>query len=117
MFHPLQEAAVAALSVEAGWIADRNRLYRARLDLIVQGLRAVGFDAATPDAALYVWVAVPKALGAAEEFARDLLVNVGVAVAPGPFFGAMGEGYIRISATAPTSQIQEAMRRLRSHLG
>jgi LL-diaminopimelate aminotransferase len=117
MFHPLQEAAVAALSVEAGWIADRNRLYRARLDLIVQGLRAVGFDAATPDAALYVWVAVPKALGAAEEFARDLLVNVGVAVAPGPFFGAMGEGYIRISATAPTSRIQEAMGRLRSHLG
>ena len=117
MFHPLQDAAVSALSVEPRWIADRNRLYRARLSVIVEGLRAVGFDAEMPDAALYVWVAVPEALGAAEDFARRLLKRAGVAVAPGPFFGAMGEGYIRISATAPTDRIQEAMQRLRSTVG
>lgn len=117
MFHPLQDAAVAALSVEPRWIGDRNRLYRARLELIVQGLQAVGLEAEMPDAALYVWAAVPETLGASEDVARYLLTDVGVAVAPGPFFGAMGEGYIRVSATAPTDRIQEAMQRLRSHLG
>ena len=117
MFHPLQEAAVAALAVEPFWVADRNRRYRERLDLIVQGLRAVDFEAAMPDAALYVWTRVPRVLGAAEDFARDLLNGAGVAVAPGPFFGAMGKGYIRVSATAPTDRIREAMQRLRSHLG
>ncbi len=117
MFHPLQEAAVAALSIEPQWIAERNRLYEIRLDLIVRGLRDAGLDATMPDAALYVWAAVPPSLGAAEAFARALLSETGVAVAPGPFFGAMGEGYVRVSATAPTNRIREAMQRLRSYVG
>jgi LL-diaminopimelate aminotransferase len=117
MFHPLQEAAVAALSVEPSWIAERNRLYQTRLDLIVRGLRDAGIDAEMPDAALYVWAAVPAERGAAETFARALLTETGVAVAPGPFFGASGEGYIRVSATAPTDRVREAMQRLRSYVG
>jgi aspartate/methionine/tyrosine aminotransferase len=33
-------------------------------------------------------------------------------VAPGSFFGPAGEGFVRLSATASTPQIQEAVRRL-----
>jgi LL-diaminopimelate aminotransferase len=33
-------------------------------------------------------------------------------VAPGSFFGPAGEGYVRISATAPTERVREAMQRL-----
>lgn len=117
MFHPLQEAAVAALSIAPQWIAERNCLYETRLELIVKGLRDAGLDAAMPDAALYVWAGVPPELGAAEAFARTLLTETGVAVAPGSFFGAMGDEYIRVSATAPTDRIRQAMQRLRSYVG
>lgn len=36
-----------------------------------------------------------------------------VAVAPGPFFGPAGEGYVRISITAATEHIRAAMERVR----
>jgi LL-diaminopimelate aminotransferase len=43
-----------------------------------------------------------------------LLEEAGIAVAPGSFFGEAGEGFIRVSATAPTHRIEEARRRLRT---
>ncbi len=117
MFRPLQEAAVAALSTDPDWIARRNRVYEERLELLVDGLRGMGLDAAVPGATLYLWTRVPGASDegsdwTAEGFASTLLRDTGVAVAPGSFFGPGGEGYIRISATAPTARIQEAALRL-----
>jgi aspartate/methionine/tyrosine aminotransferase len=43
-----------------------------------------------------------------------LLEETGIAVAPGSFFGKAGEGFIRVSATAPTVRIEEAARRLQT---
>jgi aspartate/methionine/tyrosine aminotransferase len=45
-----------------------------------------------------------------------VLNATGVALAPGSFFGPGGEGYVRISVTAPTQKIREAMDRLRRYL-
>ncbi|RLE36236.1 pyridoxal phosphate-dependent aminotransferase, partial [Candidatus Acetothermia bacterium] len=47
-----------------------------------------------------------------EGFATKLLNEAGVSVAPGSFFGEGGEGYVRISLTAPNDRIAEAMDRL-----
>jgi aspartate/methionine/tyrosine aminotransferase len=41
------------------------------------------------------------------------LERTGVAIAPGPFFGPAGEGYVRLAVVAPTEQVREAMARLR----
>ncbi|MGC9346669.1 MAG: aminotransferase class I/II-fold pyridoxal phosphate-dependent enzyme, partial [Anaerolineae bacterium] len=112
IFHSLQDAAVEALSVESAWIADRNAIYLERLRLIVEGLLTLGIEATLPKAALYVWAPIPAG-ESSESFARRCLQQAGVAVAPGPFFGPAGEGYIRVSATAPTDRIREAMDRLR----
>jgi LL-diaminopimelate aminotransferase len=111
MFHPLQEAAIEALSVDGAWIAARNAIYRERLQIMVEGLAALGLDATLPRAGLYLWVAVPVG-ETAEGYARYWLEAAGVAVAPGSFFGPVGDGYIRLSATAPTAQIREAMARV-----
>jgi LL-diaminopimelate aminotransferase len=111
MFHPLQEAAIEALSVESAWISERNAIYRERLQILVEGLRAVGLEATLPHAGLYLWVPVPAG-ETAEDYARRWLEDAGVAVAPGSFFGALGHGYIRISATAPTARVREAMTRI-----
>lgn len=117
IFRPLQETAVAALSTHPDWIAGRNEVYEERLGLLVEGLRGAGLEVAVPEATLYLWVRVPEAVDggntwSSEGFARTLLRKTGIAVAPGSFFGPGGEGYIRVSATAPTVRVQEARRRL-----
>jgi LL-diaminopimelate aminotransferase len=45
------------------------------------------------------------------------LERTGVAVAPGPFFGSAGEGYVRLAVVAPTERVREAMVRLRGFVG
>jgi LL-diaminopimelate aminotransferase len=112
IFRPLQEAAVRALAIDEAWIEARNARYRARMDLVMEGLAAAGLAAAPPRATLYAWVQVPAGTDA-ETFARELLTQTGVSVAPGPFFGLGGEGYVRVSVTAPAARVQTAMERLR----
>jgi len=119
IFHPLQEAAVEALSADPAWVTERNAVYRERLQILVDGLRQIGIEASCPQATLYLWARIPQAPGetsrwTSEHFARMLLEETGIAVAPGSFFGKAGEGFIRVSATAPTSRIEEARRRLRA---
>jgi len=111
IFRPLQEAAVQALAVTDDWLAARNAIYRERIGVILAALQEVGMAATRPRATLYVWAQVPPGWES-EPFASDLLDQTGVAIAPGPFFGPSGEGYVRISVTAPTERVREAMGRL-----
>jgi LL-diaminopimelate aminotransferase len=112
LFRPLQEAAVRALSVDPAWLTARNGVYRERLEIILEGLDAAGMEASRPRATLYIWARIPSGW-TSEAFALRLLERTGVAVAPGSFFGRAGEGYVRISATAPTARVREATMRLR----
>jgi LL-diaminopimelate aminotransferase len=136
IFRPIQEAAAHALRLDPQWIAERNLIYRERLELVLEGLEACGLEADRPRATLYVWARVPDShlvlprsgdeegakdvmdtrLSASEGFAGAVLNATGVALAPGSFFGPGGEGYVRISVTAPTQKIREAMDRLRRYL-
>jgi LL-diaminopimelate aminotransferase len=116
LFRPLQEAAVQALSAEPGWVRARNAVYRERLGMAVKGLNAAGIEASLPRAALYVWARVPAEWDS-EKFALTLLEQTGVSLAPGSFFGPAGEGYVRLSVTAPTPRVREAMDRLRRFAG
>jgi LL-diaminopimelate aminotransferase len=111
IFRPIQEAAVQAFSTGAGWIAARNQVYRERLDIVLNGLGTSGMTGTLPRATLYVWARVPPGWRS-EPFALALLEQRGVAIAPGSFFGPAGEGYVRISVTAPTERVREAMERL-----
>jgi len=112
LFRPLQEAAIRALSTGPAWLSARNEVYRERLEIILGGLKAAGMEASRPRATLYVWTRVPSGW-TSEKFALALLERTGVVVAPGSFFGPAGEGHVRISATAPTERIREAMERFR----
>lgn len=116
VFRPLQEAGVEALSVGPGWIARRNQIYEGRMDAVVDAVRYAGMAARRPHATLYAWARLPAGWAAegatSETFGLALLEQAGVAVAPGSFFGSGGEGYVRISVTAPTERVLEAMVRL-----
>lgn len=113
LFYPLQRAAVVALKTGEAWIEERNAIYRERLGILVDALTAAGLNATLPLATHYLWTRIPNG-EKAEPFSLRLLNDIGIAVAPGTFFGPGGEGFVRISATAPTEQIREAAERLSS---
>jgi len=115
LFLPVQEAAIRALAVPREWIEKRNRIYQARMEIALDGLSALGWDVPASKATLYLWTQVPEGWDS-EGFATMLLNDAGVSVAPGSFFGKSGEGYIRISLTAPNFRIEEAMERLHTLL-
>ncbi len=115
MFRPVQYAAIEALQLPVTWIEQRNAIYRRRRDVLVAGCNAVGMRTRTPGAGLYVWAAVPTGY-TSRDFANWLFDKTGVYVTPGTNFGAAGEGYVRISLTAPEERIGAALQRMKSAL-
>jgi len=115
MFRPVQYAAIEALQLPVTWLEQRNAIYRRRRDVLVAGCNAVGMRTRTPGAGLYVWAAVPTGY-TSRDFANWLFDKTGVYVTPGTNFGAAGEGYVRISLTAPEERIGAALQRMKSTL-
>lgn len=110
-FLPILEAATAALNGDQAWLIQRNAVYQERRDRVLSSLVAMGWPAQPPKASLYVWCAVPAGWTSAA-FAERLLLQAKVSLTPGIVFGPKGEGYVRISLTAPTERVAEAMARL-----
>jgi len=100
----VQRAAIAAWSDEAHVIETRAR-YAAKRDVLLPALLATGLAPAGGDASFFLWLRVPD--GDAEAFAVRMLNELGIVVAPGPFFGPGGEGHVR-AALVPT--IEECRR-------
>jgi LL-diaminopimelate aminotransferase len=110
-FRPVMEAAVAAMTGDQTWLQTRNEIYRHRRDRVLQTLQRLGLRANTPRASLYVWFTIPSGQTSAV-FAATCLEKAHVSLTPGSVFGSGGEGYIRLSITAPTERVEEAMLRL-----
>ncbi|PLS32045.1 succinyldiaminopimelate transaminase [Bifidobacterium margollesii] len=103
---PCQAAMVAGLRDMEAVATQRNR-YRRRLETLVRGLRAAGYDAAMPQGALYVWVR-SKSGDCWTDI--DDLANLGIIVSPGEFYG--DPAYLRVSSTASDEAIRTAATRL-----
>jgi LL-diaminopimelate aminotransferase len=112
VFRPLQIAGVHALALPDEWLDQRNAVYQRRRDLLLEALRAAGMRVATPQAGLYLWPRIPDGQTSAE-FALRLLEETSVAVTAGTNFGSAGEGYLRVSLTAPDETIAAAAAQLR----
>lgn len=93
-------------------------IYRARRDILIEGLNSLGWSLPMSKATLYVWAPVP-ARYTSIEFAKMLLETAGVLVVPGVGYGAHGEGYVRFSLTVDGDsngeRVAEAVERLRKH--
>ncbi len=113
VFRPIQYAAIEALGLPQSWLDQRNAIYQRRRDLLIEGCNALGMRAHVTRAGLYIWAAVPEG-ATSRGFADWLFDKTGVFVTPGSNFGAAGEGYVRISMTAPTERIETALQRIRS---
>jgi len=108
----VQHAAVAAWRDEAHVAAVRE-VYRAKRDVLLPALRAAGLREAGGPASFFLWLALPedRAAAGSEAFALELL-DEGMVVAPGAFFGSEGEGYVRVALVPGLAACQEAAGRL-----
>jgi aspartate/methionine/tyrosine aminotransferase len=95
----VQRAAVTAWGDE-GHVVETRARYAAKRDVLLPALEGVGLEPAGGDATFFLWLRVPGD-GDAEAFALRLLDELGIVVAPGPFFGRGGEGHVR-AALVPT---------------
>jgi len=77
----------------------------------VEGLKNAGWDVNVPKAAFYLWIPIPEGYTSAEVSLR-LITEAHVIATPGNGFGSYGEGYIRLTLTASTEQIKEAVQRI-----
>jgi len=95
----VQRAAAAAWSDEEH-VAETRERYRAKRDALLPALLETGLEPAGGDASFFLWLRVPGNVDA-ESYALRLLDERGIAFAPGTYFGAGGEGHVRV-ALVPT---------------
>ncbi len=110
-FEAIQEAGIAALSGPQDAAERYRAIYQERRDIVVDGLRTLGWDVDVPKAAFFVWAPVPYGTDS-RAFATRLLEEAGVVVTPGIGFGPSGEGFYRVALTIGAERIAEAMERL-----
>jgi alanine-synthesizing transaminase len=113
-FQPIQIAAATALLECEEAPAEIRAVYQERRDVLIESLRAAGWNVPPPKATMFVWAAIPEpfaSLGSLE-FAKLLLKEAGVALSPGIGFGPMGEGFVRFSLIEDIARTKEAVRRV-----
>ncbi len=89
--------------------------FRARRDLLVDGLNAIpGITCRKPHGAFYVFPNVSQFGRKSAEIATLLLDKYGVAALSGTAFGSFGEGYLRFSYANSQPQIRKALERVRA---
>jgi succinyldiaminopimelate transaminase len=94
----VQRASIVAWGDEEH-VARTRATYRRKRELLVPVLERKGYRIAGSAATMYLWVELPESVGS-DAFALGLLDH-GIVVSPGTFFGPSGEGYVRI-ALVPT---------------
>jgi aspartate/methionine/tyrosine aminotransferase len=108
-----QHAARAAFDCADELDANVARYARNR-DILLDRLPRAGFGEFAPaDGAFYLYADVSHLTNDSEAFCRRMLLETGVATAPGNDFDpARGRSFIRISFAGPTPEIEDAAARL-----
>jgi LL-diaminopimelate aminotransferase len=137
IFSAIQLAGVTALGSPCQFIKDMCSIYQERRNILIAGLKSLGWQVTPPKATFYVWIKIPnevilrsdssgsRSKTKAEttfgipkkmdslKFSSLLLEKADIVVTPGVGFGKYGEGYIRMALTVSKERIKEAIDRLR----
>jgi len=101
----VQRASIAAWGDE-GHVVETRARYRAKRDLLLPAVRAAGLEPAGGDATFFLWCRTPG--GEDAEACAERLLARGLVVAPGTFFGAGGEGHVRIALVPTLAECERA---------
>ena len=110
-----QEGAVEALNGPQDDVDAMVVEFRARRDLIVDGLNAIpGIECRKPLGAFYVFPSIAGTGLSGADLAERLLQEAEVCVLPGSAFGQYGNDHIRISYANSQANLTEALGRMRT---
>ena len=118
MFTPIQVAATIALNGDQQCVKDITDKYNHRQEILLEAFDRAGWHINKNEASMFCWAKIPECaahLGSLE-FSKRLLVEAGVAVAPGIGFGEYGEGYVRIALIENDNRIRQAARNIKDFL-
>ncbi len=108
-----QVAAIEALTDSTHAVDAMVAEYRKRRDLFVAGLNEIpGFRCQPPGGAFYAWVNVEETGLPAEQVAKLLLEEAGVAGIAGAAFGPGGKNYLRFSLVSAPHLLEAALERM-----
>ena len=114
----IQRAGIAAIEKGDALIAQtRARLQASRDALVAQLSRLPGVECAPPDGAMYLFFSIAGRSGNSLDFAKQLVTQVGLGLAPGVAFGPEGEGSLRWCFAAQRHLIDDGVSRLARFLG
>jgi len=114
----IQRAGIAAIEHGDALIAEtRARLLGSRDALVAQLAPLAGVECAPPDGAMYLFFRIAGRSDDSLAFAKRLVTQVGLGLAPGVAFGPEGEGYLRWCFAAQRRLIDDGVARLARFLG
>ncbi len=114
--NPMQHGSAAALAAPGEYYTDLLGRYRHKRDLLVEGLRSVGFSVTVPEGAYYV-LADHTPFGFPDDvtFVQHLIESVGVAaIPPSAFYHLTREGsrLVRFAFCKDDEVLEEAISRM-----
>ncbi|AKR55319.1 aminotransferase [Youhaiella tibetensis] len=117
-FTPIQVAAATALNGSDDVIEEVRKIYELRRDVMVESFGRAGWTIPSPGATMFAWAPIPDKFAhlGSLEFAKLLIQETGVAVAPGVGFGEYGDQYIRLALVENEQRIRQAARAIKKFL-
>ncbi len=114
-FTPVQVAAATALNGSTDPIVEIRETYKERRDVLIESMSRAGWDIPSPPATMFAWAPIPSEFAelGSMQFAKLLLQEADVAVAPGIGFGEYGEGFVRIGMVENKERIRQAARNVK----
>ncbi|MFQ5596483.1 MAG: LL-diaminopimelate aminotransferase [Nitrospiria bacterium] len=111
IFQAIQAAGMTALEMDEAPLAVIRKVYQERRDVLVAGLKKLGFQIDPPKAAFYLWIPTPDGISSTDMTAK-LLQEAAIVTTPGNGFGKGGEGYFRMTLCVSKDRLEEAVERM-----
>jgi len=117
IFQATQIAAIIAMREGDAYVQKQAELYQSRRDVLVRGLKRLGWEVESPRATMFVWAKVSAEHlaphgGKTVDFCNAMVDQAEVAMTPGAAFGDLGEGYVRMALVENEQRIRQVLRQL-----
>jgi alanine-synthesizing transaminase len=115
IFQAIQIASIIAMREGEDDVASQAKVYEGRRDVVVEGLRKLGWEVESPRGTMFVWAKVAEQHLAGQgtiDFSLRLLEEAEVVVSPGRAFGEQGEGFVRIALVENEQRLRQAIRQM-----
>lgn len=115
LFTPIQIASIIAMRECENDVSSQALEYERRRNVVVDGLRRMGWEVESPRASMFVWAKVAEHHLAGQgtmDFALRLMDEAEISLAPGRAFGQNGEGYVRLALVENEQRLRQAIRQM-----